>query len=121
MEIDALTCKITIKFGRDLRKLLILCPSRRCLRLPAGLFKFHCRFQVHRRFLAATAHPPRLSAGPHQIRTGKHPQRAIIRLQQQFSLRPEATDHPLQFQPRRRQPHALFRQPASPPAFLPQP
>jgi hypothetical protein len=31
--------------GRDLRKLLILCPSRRCLRLPAGLFKFHCRFQ----------------------------------------------------------------------------
>jgi hypothetical protein len=46
MEIDALTCRVTIRFGRDLRKLLILCPSRRCLRLPAGLFKFHCRFQV---------------------------------------------------------------------------
>ena len=46
MEIDALTCRVTIRFGRDLRKLLILCPSRRCLRLPAGLFKFHCRFQA---------------------------------------------------------------------------
>jgi hypothetical protein len=30
----------------DLRKLLILCASRRCLRLPSGLFKFCCRFQV---------------------------------------------------------------------------
>jgi hypothetical protein len=28
MEIDALTCRVTIRFGRDLRKLLILCPLR---------------------------------------------------------------------------------------------
>jgi len=45
--VDALTCRVTIRFGRDLPKLLILCPLCRCLRLPAGLFKFHCRFQVN--------------------------------------------------------------------------
>jgi hypothetical protein len=28
MEIDALTCRVTIRFGLDLRKLLILCPLR---------------------------------------------------------------------------------------------
>jgi hypothetical protein len=44
MGIAALTCRVTIRFGRDLRKLLILCPLRPSVQilLPfLGLRKFH--------------------------------------------------------------------------------